>query len=608
VSSLDGGITWTATLTPAAQLANTAHVITLNNTGVQDAAGNTGAGSTDSNSFMVDTVRPTGVIVLADTVLAAGETTLVTITFSEAVSNFSNADLTVANGTLSALSSNDGGLTWTATFTPSADVDAASNVITLHNTGVQDAAGNTGLGSTDSNAYRVDTERPSATILIADTALAAGESTLVTITFSEAVSNFSNADLLIAGGTLSAVSSSDGGMTWTATFTPSAGLTDASNLITLNNAGVTDELGNAGAGSTDSASYAIDTALPTATLALLDAASADSGTVTYELTLSEAVSGIDAVDFVLLGTGSVSAAIQSVEQIDAQTYRITVANVQGEGTLALSLVAANAGIVDAAGNALTNNVSSAVRNVDTVPAVPETSEPAPLPPLTQSPGAPLTTPLIVLPVVTPPGIDVAAGNGAGGPSINSIVAASSLFITPLGEPVADAPRDAAVDRGVALVVPATGSYLGIATQQDGVPLRALPDLGVHSVSGERFSIALPFDTFSVAERSGTYVVVQARMANGQPLPSWLKFDARSGTLSGRPPAGFSGSLDVEVSARDTKGNRAASVIHIDVQGSRPTAGRAGLDAQFKSARQETQLDARLVRQLEAAARAPAATH
>src|SRR3546814_16059556 len=53
--------------------------------------------------------------------------------------------------------------------------DLASNLITLDDTGVLDAAGNTGLGSTDSNSYAIDTLRPTATIVVADTALAAGE-------------------------------------------------------------------------------------------------------------------------------------------------------------------------------------------------------------------------------------------------------------------------------------------------------------------------------------------------------------------------------------------------------------------------------------------------
>lgn len=77
------------------------------------------AGSLSANkALIIDGVRPTATIVVADTALRAGETSVVTITFSEAVSGFTNADLAIANGTLTAVSSSDGGLTWTATFTP----------------------------------------------------------------------------------------------------------------------------------------------------------------------------------------------------------------------------------------------------------------------------------------------------------------------------------------------------------------------------------------------------------------------------------------------------------------------------------------------------------
>ncbi|WP_222125870.1 Ig-like domain-containing protein, partial [Paenibacillus sp. Y412MC10] len=94
---------------------------------------------------------------VADTTLSIGETSLVTITFSEAVTGFTLADLTVANGTLSGLSSSDGGVTWTATLTPTTGITDATNVITLDNTGVQNAAGNAGAGTTDSNNYAIDT-------------------------------------------------------------------------------------------------------------------------------------------------------------------------------------------------------------------------------------------------------------------------------------------------------------------------------------------------------------------------------------------------------------------------------------------------------------------
>ncbi|KQQ62541.1 hypothetical protein ASF84_27295 [Pseudomonas sp. Leaf127] len=146
----------------------------------------------------------------------------VTITFSEAVSGFTNADLSVVNGTLSAVASTDGGLTWTATFTPKAATSDSSNLISLNKAGVTDAAGNTGSGTTVSNNYAIDTVRPTATIVVADSALKAGETSLVTITFSEAVSGFTNADLSVANGTLSTVTSTNGGLTWTATFTPAS--------------------------------------------------------------------------------------------------------------------------------------------------------------------------------------------------------------------------------------------------------------------------------------------------------------------------------------------------------------------------------------------------
>ncbi|NGF57534.1 T9SS type B sorting domain-containing protein [Parapedobacter sp. SGR-10] len=246
--------------------------LALNSGSIQDLAGNNAtltlfapgaAGSLGANKdIVVDGVRPTATLVVTDAALSAGETSLVTITFSEAVTGFTNADLTIANGTLSAISSSDGGITWTATFTPTANIEDATNVITLDNTGVADLAGNAGTGTTESNNYAIDTKRPTATIVVADAALSAGETSLVTITFSELVTNFTNADLNVANGTLSIVSSSNGGITWTATFTPTANIEEAANVVTLDMTDVTDAAGNAGTGTTESNNYAIDTKTP----------------------------------------------------------------------------------------------------------------------------------------------------------------------------------------------------------------------------------------------------------------------------------------------------------------------------------------------------------
>ncbi|POA65716.1 glycosyl hydrolase [Pseudomonas sp. GW531-T4] len=362
VSSSDGGITWTATFTPTSSITDTSNVITLDNSGVTNASGNAGSGTTDSNNYAIDTVRPTATIVVADTALRIGETSLVTITFSEAVSGFTNADLTIANGTLTAVSSSDGGVTWTATFTPSASIGDSSNLITLNNTGIADLAGNAGSGTTDSNNYAIDTVRPTATIVVADSALSAGETSLVTITFSEAVSGFTNADLSIANGTLTSVSSSDGGITWTATFTPTVGINDASNLITLNNTGVTDLAGNSGSGTTNSNNYSIDTVLPTATIVVADNALKIGETSLVTITFSEAVSGFSNADLTI-ANGTLSAVSSSDGGITwTATFTPTSSITDTSNVITLD----NSGVTNASGNAGSGTTDSNNYAIDTV--------------------------------------------------------------------------------------------------------------------------------------------------------------------------------------------------------------------------------------------------
>jgi hypothetical protein len=210
----------------------------------------------------------------------------VTITFSEAVTGFTNADLTVANGTLSAVSSSDGGITWTATFTPTSNITDATNLITLDNTGVQ-PAGNAGSGTTDSNNYAIDTQRPTATIVVADTRWAsadlAGDHHLQRSgdrfhqrrpddrqrhpERGEQQRRRHHLDRdLHAGG----------------------GITDTSNLITLDNTGVADP-GNAGSGTTDSNNYAIDSQRRRRPSWWPTACAGETSLVT--ITFSEAVTG-----------------------------------------------------------------------------------------------------------------------------------------------------------------------------------------------------------------------------------------------------------------------------------------------------------------------------
>ncbi|TLG93377.1 DUF4347 domain-containing protein [Pseudomonas edaphica] len=347
VSSSDGGITWTATFTPTSNITGTTNLITLDNSGVQNASGNAGAGTTDSNNYAIDTARPTATLVVADAALGVGQTSLVTITFSEAVTGFTNADLTVANGTLSAVSSSDGGVTWTATLTPTAGITDTSNVVRLDNTGVQDLAGNTGSGTTDSNNYVIDSQRPTATIVIADPTLSAGETSLVTVTFSEAVTGFDNSDLSVANGALSAVSSSDGGIIWTATFTPTVGVRDTTNLITLNNSGVSDIAGNAGTGTTSSGNYTIDTVLPTASIVVANNVLKAGETSLVTITFSEAVTGFNNADLTI-ANGTLSAVSSSDGGITWTASFTPTSNISDTTNL---ITLDNSGVQNASGNA-----------------------------------------------------------------------------------------------------------------------------------------------------------------------------------------------------------------------------------------------------------------
>ncbi|WP_248928560.1 S-layer homology domain-containing protein [Paenibacillus hamazuiensis] len=106
---------------------------------------------------------------------------------------------------------------------------------------------------------------PTSTIVVANNNLGIGKTSQVTITFSEAVIGFAITDMTAENGILTDLATSDN-TTYTATLTPAAGVVDDSNIITLDNALVTDKSGsNAGTGITQSNNYSVDTVRPTVT-------------------------------------------------------------------------------------------------------------------------------------------------------------------------------------------------------------------------------------------------------------------------------------------------------------------------------------------------------
>jgi hypothetical protein len=81
-----------------------------------------------------------------------------------------------------------------------------------------------------------------------------------------------------------------------------------------------------------------------------DADPAPGPSVSFTVSFSEDVTGVDPSDFLLRATGSATGTIASVVALDARNYVVVVTGVAGAGTLGVDLAAAGTGIADAAGN------------------------------------------------------------------------------------------------------------------------------------------------------------------------------------------------------------------------------------------------------------------
>ena len=258
LSAISGsGLTRTAVFTPTAGSSGTAS-ITVGAGSYTDIVGNSGsAGTTPALSY--DTLAPTLAITSSVSSLRAGQTATITFSFSEDPgSSFSwngtTGDVVVSGGTLSAISGS--GLTRTATFTPTAGSSGTAS-ITVAAGSYTDAAGNPGgVGTTPALSY--DTLAPTLAITSSSAALIAGQTATITFSFSEDPgSSFSwngtTGDVVVSGGTLSAISGS--GLTRTATFTPTAGSSGTAS-ITVAAGSYTDAAGNpGGVGTTPALSY-----------------------------------------------------------------------------------------------------------------------------------------------------------------------------------------------------------------------------------------------------------------------------------------------------------------------------------------------------------------
>jgi hypothetical protein len=227
-----------------------------------DLAGNSmSRSSTVNGSYIIyDKTFPEASISLSTSTFTIGNTATATITFNEKVRNFANDDIIrIDNGTLSTATTSDDGITWTAIFTPTDATSSLNNLILLDTSLLNDVAGNTGTSTATSSNYDIDTERPVATTSLSAGSVGLNQTMTLAITFNEKVRNFANDDIIrIDNGTLSTATTSDDGITWTAIFTPTSGITNTVSTIAIGS-NYNDVYGNSPATGTVTTTFIVNT-------------------------------------------------------------------------------------------------------------------------------------------------------------------------------------------------------------------------------------------------------------------------------------------------------------------------------------------------------------
>ena len=81
---------------------------------------------------------------------------------------------------------------------------------------------------------------------------------------------------------------------------------------------------------------------------------------------------------------------------------------------------------------------------------------------------------------------------------------------------------------------------------------------------DSFLFTLPANTFAQSDKT-TPLALEASLANGESLPSWLQFDAETGALKVRPPIGVK-KMDVIITATDPNGTQAQTKLTLVFNG------------------------------------------
>ncbi|MEI7233751.1 putative Ig domain-containing protein [Pectobacterium carotovorum] len=113
------------------------------------------------------------------------------------------------------------------------------------------------------------------------------------------------------------------------------------------------------------------------------------------------------------------------------------------------------------------------------------------------------------------------------------------------------------------------------TNANDAPVVATPIPPQNVTQGGGFNFTVPDGTFS--DPDGDTLTLSATLANGSPLPSWLRFDPTIGTFSGTPGNADVGTLVIRVTATDGSNTSISTSFGLTV-----TSSFVSSDPQFKA--------------------------
>ena len=272
--------------------------------------------------------------------------------------------------------------------------------------------------------------------------------------------------------------------------------------------------------------------------------------------------------------------------------------VYGDDTISVAVSDGGSALIGGA-----KSVAGTIAFTATAPAQPPPSS-IPTPPVTVVPPAPDTTNLT--PVVTLSNIvstvgtggsgfgslDGGTSSGAGGTSPSGGSSTSGGNAPSGGTVVTAPPVSNPADGGFRVaVVPSSSGDAGSPAVVVDRPIGSIQTTG-------SVDFTVPVDAFAVTSPDLS-VTLSATTADGRPLPSWLSFDARTGTFRGTPPAGVA-RVAIRLIARDSNGREAVQVFTLEhgtanagerhgelrqsPEARQAFAGRSGVTEQFVAAR------------------------